>query len=382
MKKSLLSLAMLAMCLTASSEQTDESPDPAEARLSQILLDDEELEFFDQDVFDYVINLPYQTTDLPTISAVAINPSATVSVQDGVITCTSPDETVQKNYSLTFNILPKLDLFLAIGQSNMSGRAPYDDARDPMENVWLLTPQGNMEISSNPMNKYSNVRSDLSYQGMGPSYSFSLMLRDLLHLNIGMIVNARGGSSLNVWYEPGKECYDATIQRIQQARKWGVFKGIIWHQGSADWNPEDNYEIYKQHLAQMVEHFRSEIENDTLWFICGEVRQLEYLKNFNKDVIQTVKEYITYSDFVSSEGTTLMEDNTHFDEQSYILMGKRYAEKIIEHVYGDRTTITTINPPACTDNRIFTLLGTYVGDDFSSLPSGLYIRNKKILFKQ
>ena len=382
MKKSLLSLAMLAMCLTASSEQTYESPDPAEARLSQILLDDEELEFFDQDVFDYVINLPYQTTDLPTISAVAINPSATVSVQDGVITCTSSDETVQKNYSLTFNILPKLDLFLAIGQSNMSGRAPYDDARDPMENVWLLTPQGNMEISSNPMNKYSNVRTDLSYQGMGPSYSFSLMLRDLLHLNIGMIVNARGGSSLNVWYEPGKECYDATVERIRQAHKWGVFKGIIWHQGSADWNPEDNYEIYKQHLAQMVEHFRSEIENDTLWFICGEVRQLEYLKNFNKDVIQTVKEYITYSDFVSSEGTTLMEDNTHFDEQSYILMGERYAEKIMEHVYGDRkTSIADITSSDCTDNRIYTLFGAYVGEDFSALSSGLYIQNRKIVLK-
>ena len=381
MKKYWLLSLTFVTCLTVSSKQTELYP--AEARLAEILLDGEELEFFDKDSFNYVVNLPYTTTIMPEVSAVAVNPSATVDVQDGLITCTSADGTTQKDYSIHFNVLPKLDLFLAIGQSNMSGRAPYDDAREQMENIWLLTPKGGMEISCNPMNKYSNVRTDLAYQGMGPSYSFSLMLREYLHLDIGMIVNARGGSSLNVWYEPGKECYDATAERIRQAHKWGVFKGIIWHQGSADWNPENDYEIYKQHLAEMVGHLRTELDNDTLWFICGELRPLDYLSEFNKNVIQTVKDYIPYSDYITNEGLTLMEDNTHFDEQSYILMGERYAEKIMEHVYGDRkTSVADITSSDCTDNRIYTLFGAYVGEDFSALSSGLYIRNKKILFKQ
>ena len=57
-------------------ELIEASPDPSEARLSQILLDGEELEFFNQDSFSYIVNLPYTTTILPVVSAVAVNSSA------------------------------------------------------------------------------------------------------------------------------------------------------------------------------------------------------------------------------------------------------------------------------------------------------------------
>jgi hypothetical protein len=50
---------------------------------------------------------------------------------------------------------------------------------------------------------------------------------------------------------------------------------------------------------------------------------------FNKEVIQKVKEYIPNSDYVSSKGTSLLEDNIHFDAESADKLGNRYAEKVL-----------------------------------------------------
>lgn len=315
--------------------------DSAEARLSAIYLDGEPLEFFDKDKTSYQVNLPYTTQNNPVLTATCLDTIARYIVNDNSITCTSADGQHQQTYTLSYTILPKMDLFLAIGQSNMSGRAPFDDARDPMENIYLLTPKGGMEISSNPMNKYSNIRKDLSVQGMGPHYQFALTMRDSLPENtVGMVVNALGGSSITQWYKPGKSLYDATVQRAQLARKWGEYKGIIWLQGESDKThaAEDNFVTYKSQLATMVESFRADLGNDTLWFIVGELKQQAEQMDFNQQVVRKVAEYITYADYVTSDSCTLLLDNTHFDEASVRIIGKRYAEKMLLHVYSTVST--------------------------------------------
>ena len=310
--------------------------DSAEARLSAIYLDGEPLEFFDKDKTSYQVNLPYTTQNNPVLTATCLDTIARYIVNDNSITCTSADGQHQQTYTLSYTILPKMDLFLAIGQSNMSGRAPFDDARDPMENIYLLTPKGGMEISSNPMNKYSNIRKDLSVQGMGPHYQFALTMRDSLPENtVGMVVNALGGSSITQWYKPGTTLYDATIMRVETARKWGEFKGIIWHQGESDKGhaADDNFVTYKNRLQTMVTNLRKDLGNDSIWFIVGELSPKEDQAAFNQNVIQAVSSYIDYSDYASSEGCTLLSDNTHFDETSVKKLGQRYAERMLEHVY-------------------------------------------------
>lgn len=314
--------------------------DSAEARLAAIYLDGEPLEFFNPDKTEYHVCLPYSTIAHPVLTAICMDTTASYVVADNMVTCTSLDGQHQQTYSLTYEILPKMDLFLAIGQSNMSGRAPYDDATEPMEDIYLLTPEGGMEISSNPMNKYSNIRKDLSVQGMGPHYQFALALRDSLpEATIGMVVNALGGSSITAWYKPGKSLYDATVLRAKKALKWGDFKGVIWHQGSTDRTQAaaDNYATYKSELAALATNLRADLNNDTLWFIAGELKWKTENEAFNQQVIQTIADYIPYADYVISEGTTMLSDNTHFDEASVKLMGQRYADKILEHVYVQRT---------------------------------------------
>lgn len=340
-----------------SAKPVDPEPQPVvhdstEARLSAILLDGEPLEFFNKDSLAYHVCLPYTSTGNPVLTAVCLDTVASYAVDDNSITCTSADGQHQHTYTLAFEVMPKMDLFLAIGQSNMSGRAPYADAAEPMEDIYLLTPKGGMEVSSNPMNKYSNIRKDLSVQGMGPHYQFALTLRDSLpETTVGMVVNALGGSSIVDWYQPGKTLYDSTVVRAKKALKWGEYKGIIWHQGESDKTQAatDNYATYKSRLRTMADSLRADLGNDTLWLIVGELKPKEENVPFNQAVIQVVADYIPYADYVISEGCTLLSDNTHFDEASVKLMGQRYAEKILEHVYPTNKT-TALDEQQCLPN--------------------------------
>lgn len=337
----------------AEREEKEIVHDSTEARLSSILLDGIPMEFFDKDSFHYVVSLPYSTVNLPTLSAVTMDSTAVAQVAKQSIIVTSADGEHQRTYTVDFQVLPKLDLFLAIGQSNMAGRAPYADATEWMNEVYLATPMGGMEVSSNPMNKYSNVRKDLSVQGMGPHYQFALTMRDSLpNQTVGMMVNAQGGTSITVWYQPGKTNYDKTIQRAREVARWGEWKGIIWHQGESDRSEgeKDNYASYRQRLSTMVSSLRHDLGVDTLWFITGELSQKPEQQLFNEQVVQAVSTYIPYSDYVSSVGTSLLSDGIHFDAASVLLMGQRYAEKMLQHVYPERQVVTAL--PTVTESSV------------------------------
>lgn len=91
-------------------------------------------------------------------------------------------------------MIPQLDLFLFIGQSNMAGRGYItDNYKSSIKDVYLLTPNGDMEPARNPLNKYSTIRKQIDLQGVGPAYSFAKAIADKTGRKLGLVVNARGG---------------------------------------------------------------------------------------------------------------------------------------------------------------------------------------------
>ena len=97
---------------------------------------------------------------------------------------------------------PRPDLvFLLIGQSNMAGRAPLaagDDAVFP--GAWLLNDKAEWEPAQNPLNRYASNRKELSMQRISPGDGVLRRLREALpKKRIGIISNARGGSSIEEW---------------------------------------------------------------------------------------------------------------------------------------------------------------------------------------
>ena len=231
--------------------------------------------------------------------------------------------------------LEPLDIILAIGQSNMAGRGPIP-AEDSgvMPNVYLLNRDLFFEPAAQPLNKYSTIRKELRIQGVSPSYKCMLDIQTKTNKSWGLVMNPQGGSSIKLWYKPGKANYDATLLRAREAQKHGKLRAIIWNQGSTD-NKDakaDDFVTYKAQLKEMVAHLREDLKEPTLPFICGELSERPDFIEFNQKVIRTVKDYIPYSDFVTSEDTHLLEDNIHFDAESANKMGVRYAQKVLEMI--------------------------------------------------
>lgn len=235
-------------------------------------------------------------------------------------------------------VIPKLDLFVFIGQSNMAGRGYVtDNYKGGMRNAYLLNLSGTMEPAKNPLNKYSTIRKDLRMQGVGPAYSFAMAMGDKTGHKIGLVVNARGGSSIDSWLKGAEDdYYGEALARIRQAMKFGTLKAIIWHQGESD---SREPEVYIEKLQKLVADFRNDLKNERLPFIVGEIA--EWRANgtseaFNR-MLRTVPQYISNSECVSSkELVPLIDENDpHFSADSQIILGKRYAEAAYKACYAE-----------------------------------------------
>jgi hypothetical protein len=221
-----------------------------------------------------------------------------------------------------------LDIYLCIGQSNMAGRATIDETvADTLENVFLFTDNPNeMWVkAANPLNKYSSIRKSLEIQKLGPAFSFAKEMAQFQPDNeIGLVVNAKGGTSINQWH-PDSLFFKEAVRRTKLAMKYGHLKGVIWHQGCSDARKWDSYLPKLQYL---VAQLRKELGDDDLPIVVG---QLSYDKPFRKsfnEMLLDVPKSISHCAVVSSEGLSTI-DNTHFDTKSQIIFGQRYADKMI-----------------------------------------------------
>ena len=190
-----------------------------------------------------------------------------------------------------------------------------------------------MEPAINPLNKYSNIRKALKMQKIGPGYEFSKKITAETGIEIGLIVNARGGSSINSWEKGNKDqYYEKTLGRMKVALKWGTLKAILWHQGESDSGQPDTY-LTK--LSAMVQNFRTDLGYPKVFFVAGELAYWRKESRAFNTMIRTISSKIPNSDWVSAEDLTPLINisDPHFNAESQLLLGERYAEKVLQSSY-------------------------------------------------
>jgi len=209
-------------------------------------------------------------------------------------------------------------IFLLIGQSNMSGRAPIGEKdKDPIKNTFLLDNEGNWQPAANPLNQFSSIRKGLDQQKVSIAYGFALTMSKDSKESIGLVVNAKGGSKIEQWTKDSKFFKDA-IMRVEQAEKaGGKLEAVLWHQGES--NEKD--EQYDKKLATLIEDLRKATGNKDLPFIAGEVVEGTPVNKFIAELPEKVK----HTAVASSKGLKTY-DRWHFDRDSIIKLGERYAE--------------------------------------------------------
>jgi hypothetical protein len=223
----------------------------------------------------------------------------------------------------------KLHIYLLIGQSNMAGRAPFTkEESSAIKGVYLFNNKEEWEPAKNPLNRYSTIRKGLNSQKMNPGFTFSkTMLKKNKGISIGLIVNAKGGSSIKSWAKDSK-FYKEAVKRTTLALKSGLLKGILWHQGESDSKDSE----YLSKLVALVKNLRNDFKSPNLPFVAGQVNNVPLI---NQQIMK-LPELVEFSGFTSSTGLTAM-DRWHFDSKSMKLLGQRYAMKMLE-IQAQKTT--------------------------------------------
>lgn len=326
-------------------------PATKDARLSAIKIDGADISGFMRETTNYNIMLPYTYNSLPVVEPQTLDAGASYTIQTvedprgtddertATINVKSADNTVTKTYKVQFKVIPKLDLFLCIGQSNMAGYAPLDETQgdlNPLDNSYILNSTNQFEPASNPLNRYSNVAATGSKALLGPSYSFAKSLNARTETPIGLVVNARGGSSIENWTKGGAgsdkdTLYAPTLQRALEAKKWGTFRGIIWHQGEAN---KADAAAYPAKLQQFVADLRNDLGDPNLLFVAGQIGTFgSNVTDFNT-MINTISSFVPHTACASSDGlTNITGDYNHFNRDGALLLGKRYAQIVADSVY-------------------------------------------------
>jgi len=233
----------------------------------------------------------------------------------------------------------KYDVFLLIGQSNMSGRGkmiPSD--MDTIEGVYLLNSEDIPEPATNPLNKYSTIRKDISMQQISMGFSFAKQMYRKTGRKVLLVVNARGGSTIEEWDKNNrvKNYYTEAVRRTREAMKYGKLKAILWHQGEQNSEEPGDYLLK---LQKFVREIREDLNSPELPFIAGEIAHWwqPNASRFNP-VINKITEAITYTACVSTRGAKSETDLTdpHFNRESQILIGKRYAREALKLIRADK----------------------------------------------
>ena len=243
------------------------------------------------------------------------------------------------------------DIYLLAGQSNMDGRGQVSE----------LLPQQRTKID-NAIIFYRNEKGETKkwrplapgfsfppkYKGeipsptFGPEIGFSrAMLQHQPQRKIALIKGSQGGTSLRADWMPGKKGdvdsqgpqYRDFIESIRMATKQlrdrgdtYAFRGLLWHQGESDKN--SSTQKYGRRLKELIARVREDAGVPDLPVVVGEVFDNGRRDNVRK-AIQEVAAASQTVGLVSSSGTTTSDPGTHFDTESQLVLGKRFADAMI-----------------------------------------------------
>ncbi|MRI00628.1 sialate O-acetylesterase [Kriegella sp. EG-1] len=234
--------------------------------------------------------------------------------------------------------LPKKEnvwVYIMAGQSNMAGRG-FVEAKDTVSNNRILTINkgGEAIFAKEPIHFYEPTMTGLD---VGMSFAREMILNIPDSVSVLLLPTAVGGSSINQWIENkehrGVQLFSNYQEKIKLGKKYGVVKGILWHQGESDTNSEEDIDNYRNNLGVLFSKFRKEVGVANLPIVIGELGSYsnnpEGWTRINNEIYK-YSEIDTLVKVVSTKDLIDKGDNLHFNSKSLRILGRRYAAKVIQ----------------------------------------------------
>lgn len=274
---------------------------------------------------------------------------------------------------------PNLHIYLAYGQSNMSGQATITDS-DKQTNPRFLVLRAGKHSGQN-VGEFYPAAPPMGHSGskVGIVDFFGRKMIQELPDSIKVAVAnvAIGGQSIDLfdkdrnaayvqnaknkkdtWWIPYLEEYGGDVhKRIVEmgkiAKQKGVIKGFLFHQGEADYQMKDWPERVKKVYDQFIEEL--ELDPEKVPILLGELAPTGDL-GWRNDAVKEAADLIPNGYVISAEGCPAIKEPSytlHFTRDGYQTLGERYAEKMLELLKAQEVVPdTTANDTVKTDSTL------------------------------
>ncbi|HEY6728171.1 MAG TPA: sialate O-acetylesterase [Polyangiaceae bacterium] len=239
------------------------------------------------------------------------------------------------------------ELFILIGQSNMSGMSPMPSEPWPINERVTFMVQFDCESLDQTAGEWLPAQPPLhgchwatGGIGLGLADFFGAKLaEEWPDSKIGLVPNAIPGQLISIYLKEGgtqapippgyANAYEMTVERSRLAQQQGRIRAILMHQGESD----DNQMMSDQWLgrvATVIADLRADLGlGEEVPFLAGQIGPSQWEKH--NAYVDQIPDYVPNSAVVSAAGTAI-HDIAHFDEASAKIMGERYVEKFLELV--------------------------------------------------
>jgi Carbohydrate esterase, sialic acid-specific acetylesterase len=220
-------------------------------------------------------------------------------------------------------------VFILAGQSNMAGRGivePKDTI--PEKRILSIDKNNQLIIAKEPLHFY-----EPSLTGLDCGYSFGrTMIKNIPDsISVLIIPTAIGGSSVSQWLGDSLyrnvKLYSNFTEKVGIAKKYGIIKGILWHQGESDAN-EKNIPLYQERISKLFIKFRAAVGNNDLPILLGELGAFSKNKQYFALINKAIHNYALQDKNTAVISTSDLKDkgdSLHFNSKGQRLMGKRFA---------------------------------------------------------
>ena len=250
---------------------------------------------------------------------------------------------------------PNFHIYLCFGQSNMEGNAAIEGKdRVGVDPRFMMMAAVDMPSSKRKKGEWYTAYPPLcrDYTGLTPADYFGREMVAHLpeNINVGVINVAVGGASIDLfdqdkcadyikkeadWFknycsEYGNDPYKVLVTMAKKAQQNGVIKGILLHQGCTN-NGQKDWPVRVKRIYVRLLHDLGLNEEETPLLI-GELLSQEKggVCWGHNNVIAKTQPVIPNSYVVSSKDCPGASDGLHFTAEGYRMIGKRYAEKMLE----------------------------------------------------
>ncbi len=234
------------------------------------------------------------------------------------------------------------EIYLLMGQSNMSGRGSIEEdstgALVPDPRIWVYANDATLKVAAEPLDDALGQVDAVSVDqnpGVGPGMAFAkAMIAGDPGLTIILVPCAKGGTDMRAWAPSyaRSTLYGACLARARTAARFGAIRGVLWYQGESDAKTVEQAQAWPAAFEALVGTLRRDLALNDLPFVVVSLadppREGPYATRFpHWRLVQSAQENLAMPGVtvVPAAGLPLNPDQLHLSTAAQITLGRRIA---------------------------------------------------------